>query len=123
MALNNLASLYSEQKKNQQAKPLYRRSLVILEKALGPEDPMVARRTIWRSSCRPWAAGTRQSTMPAARWKSGRRFFGPDDPEVAFSLAKMGLLRGTKVRAATKTLSHPAAQDPREIPPVLVTLS
>ena len=41
-SLNNLAGLYQEQGKYAEAEPLYRRSLAILEKALGPEHPDVA---------------------------------------------------------------------------------
>ncbi len=41
-SLNNLAALYRAQGKYAQAEPLYRRSLAIVEKALGPEHPQVA---------------------------------------------------------------------------------
>ena len=40
--LNNLAGLYEAQGHYAEAEPLYQRSLVILEKALGPEHPHVA---------------------------------------------------------------------------------
>jgi Tfp pilus assembly protein PilF len=38
-SLNNLAMLYKKLGKNSQAKPLYQRSLAILEKSLGEEHP------------------------------------------------------------------------------------
>ena len=37
--LNNLANLYSDQGKNEEAEPLYQRALAIKEKMLGPEHP------------------------------------------------------------------------------------
>jgi tetratricopeptide (TPR) repeat protein len=40
--LNNLAALYNNQGKFAEAKPLYKRSLAINEKALGPDHPYVA---------------------------------------------------------------------------------
>ena len=42
-ALNNLASLYDNQGRYVEAEPLYKRSLTIDEKALGPEHTSVAR--------------------------------------------------------------------------------
>jgi tetratricopeptide (TPR) repeat protein len=41
-SLNNLALLYSAQGKHAEAEPLYRRSLAIWEKTLGPEHTSVA---------------------------------------------------------------------------------
>ncbi len=41
-SLNNLASLHQAQGNYAEAEPLYRRSLAIREKALGPEHPDVA---------------------------------------------------------------------------------
>ncbi len=41
-SLNNLALLYDAQARYAEAAPLYRRSLAIVEKALGPEHPHVA---------------------------------------------------------------------------------
>ena len=41
-SLNNLAALYQTQGHYAQAEPLYRRSLAILERALGPDHPDVA---------------------------------------------------------------------------------
>ncbi len=40
--LNNLALLYKAQGRYAEAEPLYKRSLAIDEKALGPEHPAVA---------------------------------------------------------------------------------
>ena len=41
-SLNNLAEIYRVQGKYAQAEPLYKRSLKILEKALGKDHPHVA---------------------------------------------------------------------------------
>jgi tetratricopeptide (TPR) repeat protein len=41
-SLNNLAELYRAQGQYAQAEPLYKRSLAITEKALGPDHPDVA---------------------------------------------------------------------------------
>ncbi len=41
-SLNNLALLYQAQSRYAEAEPLYRRSLAIWEKALGPEHPNLA---------------------------------------------------------------------------------
>ncbi len=41
-SLNNLAMVYTDQGKYEEAEPLYQRSLAIEEKALGPEHPQVA---------------------------------------------------------------------------------
>ncbi len=41
-SLNNLASLYQDQGNDAAAEPLYRRSLAIKEKVLGPDHPDVA---------------------------------------------------------------------------------
>ena len=41
-SLNGLAELYKNQGKYAEAEPLYKRSLAIREKALGPEHPKVA---------------------------------------------------------------------------------
>jgi hypothetical protein len=38
-SLNNLALLYRSQGKHAEAAPLFRRSLAIMEKALGPDHP------------------------------------------------------------------------------------
>ena len=41
-SLNNLAALYDDQGRYADAEPLYKRSLAIWEKALGPDHPDVA---------------------------------------------------------------------------------
>ncbi len=43
ISLNNLAELYRAQEAYARAEPLYKRTLEILEKVLGPEHPSVAR--------------------------------------------------------------------------------
>ncbi len=40
--MNDLARLYWQQGRYAEAEPLYKRSLAIQEKALGPDDPAVA---------------------------------------------------------------------------------
>jgi tetratricopeptide (TPR) repeat protein len=40
-SLNNLALLYQSQGRHAEAEPLYKRALVITEKALGPDHPRV----------------------------------------------------------------------------------
>ncbi len=40
--LNNLAVLYDNQGRNQEAEPLYQRALAIREEALGPDHPSTA---------------------------------------------------------------------------------
>ena len=42
-SLNSLAVLYDEQGRYADAEPLYKRSLAINEKALGPEGPSMSR--------------------------------------------------------------------------------
>ena len=42
LSLNNLAGLYRTQGDTAKAEPLYKRSLAIVEKALGPDHPDVA---------------------------------------------------------------------------------
>ena len=42
VSLNNLAALYWTQGKYAEAEPLFKRSLATVEKALGPEHPLVA---------------------------------------------------------------------------------
>lgn len=41
-SLNNLAELYREQRRYEEAEPLYQRSIAIWEKTVGPEDPCMA---------------------------------------------------------------------------------
>ena len=42
-SLNNLAWLYAAQGRYAKAEPLYKRALAIVEKALGPDHPNVAK--------------------------------------------------------------------------------
>ena len=58
-SLNGLAFLYSAQGKYAEAEPLFKRSLAILEKALGPEHPNVA------TSLENWAKLLRQINRDA----------------------------------------------------------
>ena len=48
--LNNLAALYTDQRRYTKAEPLYQRALAITKKALGPEHPE------WRKSRQPGVA-------------------------------------------------------------------
>ena len=71
-SLNNLASLYQAQGDYARAEPLYRRSLAIWEKALGPEHPDVATirenlETLYRATKRSSEAQAREQ-----RWRIKR---------------------------------------------------
>ena len=62
-SLNNLAGLYCTQGQYAQAEPLYKRSLAILEKALGHGIPL------WPIALRIWR---RSSDKPAGKRKQSR---------------------------------------------------
>ncbi|MCV4691476.1 tetratricopeptide repeat protein, partial [Escherichia coli] len=69
-SLNNLAGLYDAQGQYALAEPLFKRSLAITEKALGPDHPDVA--TSLNNLAGPYeprvgyARGARRSTRPLA---------------------------------------------------------
>lgn len=62
-SLNNLAGLYEAQGDTTTAKPLYERSLAILEKVLGTEHPTT--QTVARNYARLLAAMTQSTEAPA----------------------------------------------------------
>ena len=73
-SLNNLAVLYDNQGRYAEAEPLYKRSLAIREKALGPDHPDVA--TVAEQSgvlYNTKAAMPTPSRSTSARWRSGKR--------------------------------------------------
>ena len=64
-SLNALGLVYDRQGRYAKVAPLYRRSLAIAEKVLGPEHPNVATSlTTWRRSTTPSASTPRPSTLP-----------------------------------------------------------
>ncbi len=76
-SLNNLASLYQAQGKYAEAEPLYKLSLAINEKALGPEHPQVARglenyAALLRKSNREAEATKIEARAKASRAKHAR---------------------------------------------------
>ena len=80
-ALNNLAVLYRGQGRYAEAEPLYKRSLAISEKALGPDHPDVGvRSTTWRCCTRLRAATPRPSRSTSAALAIAEKALGPDHP-------------------------------------------
>ena len=74
VSLNNLAALYQTQGNYAEAEPLYRRSLEIKEKALGPEHPDVATglanyAALLRETGRPKKAAEMEARAKAIRAK------------------------------------------------------
>ncbi len=101
-SLNNLALLYDTQGRYADAEPLYKRSLAIREKALGPDHPDVA-----TGAEQPGlrSTGTKVATpMPSrstsGRWRSGRRRSVPTIPDVALSLNNLASLYDKQGRYA-----------------------
>ena len=75
-SLNNLAQLYDTQGDYAKAEPLYKRSLSILEKALGPEHPYVAKSlnnlaALYRATTRNMLAEPLEQR--AAKIRAGKR--------------------------------------------------
>ncbi len=72
-SLNNLAELYRAQGNYAEAEPLYRRSLAILAKVLGPEHPDVATTlenyaALLRATGRSDGAAELEGRANAIRW-------------------------------------------------------
>ena len=82
LSLNNLAELYRAQGRYADAEPLYKRSLAIREKALGPDHPDVAT-VAEQSGC---AVSTPKVAMPmpsrctSGRWRSEKKHSVPIIP-------------------------------------------
>ncbi len=85
-SLNNLAALYHDQGKYAEAEPLYKRSLAIWEKALGPEHPDVATSLnnlagLYQAQGK-YAEGEPLYKRSLAIWE---KVLGPEHPDVATS--------------------------------------
>ncbi len=97
-SLNNLAALYDTQGKYDQAEPLYRRSLAIREKALGPDHPDVATSlnnlaALYKTQGKYDQAEPLYKRSLAIKEKA----LGPDHPDVATVLENYaGLLKATE---------------------------
>ncbi len=77
-SLNNLAGLYESQGRYEAAEPLYKRALVMLEKALGPEHPNVAKplenyAALLRETERSWEAAKMEARAEAIRAKHAEK--------------------------------------------------
>ncbi|HEY4932936.1 MAG TPA: tetratricopeptide repeat protein [Terriglobales bacterium] len=97
VVLNNLALALDAQAKYSEAEPLYKRSLAIEEKALGPDHPEVAIRLnnlglLYYDQGKYSAAELLYKRSLAIREKS----LGPDHPSVATQLNNLGLLYKTQ---------------------------
>ena len=109
-SLNNLAALYRYQGRYADAEPLYKRSLAIREKALGPEHPDVAYSlnnlaALYELQGRYAEAEPLYKRSLAIREKA----LGPDHPDVAVSLNNLaGLYRSIKVAMPTPSRSTSA---------------
>ena len=91
--LNNLAGLYYVQGNYAEAEPLWKRSLAIWEKALGPEHPHVATSLnnlgdLYRAQGN-YAEAEPLYERSLAVWEKA---FGPEHPNVATSLNNLGEL-------------------------------
>ena len=102
--LNNLAELRRAQGRYEEAEPLFRRSLVIEEKALGPDHPEVGMMLgnlagLYREQ------GRNAEAEPLYRRALGiaEKALGPDHPNVGQSLNNLALLY--TLQGATRNLS------------------
>jgi tetratricopeptide (TPR) repeat protein len=102
--LNNLAELYREQDRFDEIEPLYRRSLGIMEKALGSEHPEVGilfnnLALLYERQARYYGADAHHKRVLDIREKA----LGPEHPEVGSSfnnLAMFVLTQNDWARAA-----------------------
>jgi tetratricopeptide (TPR) repeat protein len=91
--LNNLAELYGERGRYAEAEPLYKRALVILENALGPDHPDVA--TIVNNLARLYEDQHRHAEAEPLYKRAlaiREKALGPDHPDVARSLNGLAML-------------------------------
>ena len=100
-SLNNLAALYDDQGRYADAEPLYKRSLAIREKALGPDHPDVATSlnnlaVLYDNQGRYADAEPLYKRSLAIREKA----LGPDHPDVATSLNNLAVLYENQGRYA-----------------------
>ena len=101
-SLNNLAELYQAQGRYADAEPLYKRSLAIREKALGPDHPDVATSlnnlaVLYQDQGRYADAEPLYKRSLAIQEKA----LGPDHPAVATSLNNLAALYQAKVATPT----------------------
>ncbi|MCH8805465.1 MAG: tetratricopeptide repeat protein, partial [Planctomycetes bacterium] len=97
LSLNNLAMLYDTQGKYDQAEPLFKRSLAINEKALGPEHPDVAASLnnlaeLYRVQGKYDQAEPLYKRSLAIKEKA----LGPEHPDVALGLNNLAALYDTQ---------------------------
>ena len=93
LSLNNLASLYEDLKRYDDAEALYKRSLAIKEKALGPDHPDLATGLnnlghLYRVEGR-YGEAEPLYKRSLAIWEAA---FGPDHPDVVLSLNNLAQL-------------------------------
>jgi tetratricopeptide (TPR) repeat protein len=91
--LNNLATVYEAQKKFVEAEPLFKRSLAIREKILGPDDPQVAQTvnnlaTLYQHQDK-YAEAEPLFKRALEIWEKN---LGPDHPDVASSVNNLATL-------------------------------
>ena len=98
-SLNDLALLYWAQGKYAEAEPLYRRSLVIREKALGAEHPDVAE-SLNDLALLYWAQGKYAEAEPLYKRSLAiyEKALGAEHPDVAISLGNLALLSESQGR-------------------------
>ena len=92
-SLNNLALLYDAQGKYVEAEPLYKRSLAIYEKALGPEHPRVAGSLNYLAALYD-SQGKYAEAEPLYKRSLAivEKALGPDHPNVALMLKNYAVL-------------------------------
>ncbi len=110
-SLNNLGALYNEQGLYALAEPLYKRSLAIVEKALGPNHPRVATglnnlALLYKTQGKFALAEPLYKRALAIHEKA----LGPDHPQVAIGLSNLAdLYRATDREAEAEKLEKRAA--------------
>ena len=119
-ALNNLAGVLEAMNRLDEAEPLFRRALAILEKSYGPDHPQVAfclnnLAELLRATGRPSEAEPLFRRALAIRENS----LGPDHPEVAISLHNLAFMLKNTNRSSMRPsrFDRRALCDRREEPP------
>jgi tetratricopeptide (TPR) repeat protein len=119
-ALNNLAVLYMELGRFEEAVPLLRRTLLIRELALGPDDPSVAR-TLNNLAITYMELGrhTEAESVHARALAIREKAFAPNHPEVVFSRTGLGVLyrRQGRYAEAESLLTRVVAIQEQELGP------
>ncbi len=120
VALNNLASAYKDQKRYDEAEPLFKRSLAILEKIEGPEHTIVAAgidhlANLYKSQ------GRYDETEPLYKRSIAilEKTRGPDHPDVARTLNSLALIyyRFDRYAEAAPLLERALAIQEKSFPP------